>query len=383
MSISCRRWRLYLEPGELLWDSAGIYELATYLREREHKPVKLMPVAMSVVMLLMCIGGMLLMTPYELGYYYYYLKEKNIRWDWVNKIQALIILSYQCNIYIYIITNQYTVYSFSYTRRFRIVFGVPQSIVQVRARLTGWNPLGCHGPNGGHDCGRCGGAGPGGVLGWHSRYAWPGFCLRESSLLDHHELTKSIQILELWFVGWIGELDFVVLGARNPPERGNLEQITPRRYTESERSTSRLQHPQVQVFLLLPWAPASGNWRAPAMWPRPGVQDVEDLVFHWRKGLLRQLRWFSAWSNSIPQLQMDGSCNCRVSMFNQHGSICMYWPLPVWWYLMSNRFPIQYYLNDSTVQLIYIYTPLYPYIHNAYKKLCCSIYTYTHTYIFK
>jgi hypothetical protein len=40
-----------------------------------------MPVAMSVVMLLMCIGGMLLMTPYELGYYYYYLKEKNIRWD--------------------------------------------------------------------------------------------------------------------------------------------------------------------------------------------------------------------------------------------------------------------------------------------------------------
>lgn len=57
-----------------------IYELATYLRQREHKPVKLMPVAMSVVMLLMCIGGMLLMTPYELGYYYYYLKEKNIRY---------------------------------------------------------------------------------------------------------------------------------------------------------------------------------------------------------------------------------------------------------------------------------------------------------------
>lgn len=163
---------------------------------------------MSVVMLLMCIGGMLLMTPYELGYYYYYLKEKNIRWDWVNKIQALIILSYQCNIYIYY--NQYTVYSFSYTRRFRIVFGVPQSIVQVRARLTGWNPLGCHGPNGGHDCGRCGGAGPGGVLGWHSRYAWPGFCLRESSLLDHPRINQVYPNLGIvvcwldWRVGFCG-----------------------------------------------------------------------------------------------------------------------------------------------------------------------------------
>ena len=40
------------------------------------------------------------------------LEGKNIRWDWVNKIQALIILRYQCNIYIYIITSiQFLVYS--------------------------------------------------------------------------------------------------------------------------------------------------------------------------------------------------------------------------------------------------------------------------------
>jgi len=46
-----------------------VYELATYLREDKVKPVNLMPVAMSVVILLMCISGMLMIIPYQVAHH--------------------------------------------------------------------------------------------------------------------------------------------------------------------------------------------------------------------------------------------------------------------------------------------------------------------------
>lgn len=62
--------RLSILPIWELWSRIwGVYELATYLREDKVKPVNLMPVAMSVVILLMCISGMLMMIPYQAAHH--------------------------------------------------------------------------------------------------------------------------------------------------------------------------------------------------------------------------------------------------------------------------------------------------------------------------